>query len=110
MLKMLWSWGYFLGVVIGGFVFYWLRCTHKVLYGCCETFVSLIIAYIACFPQGGGTVLTADDYVAPSLAAILASRAVAFFASVYVFVRGSDNIGLKDIVLRVVAGKGGKVA
>jgi hypothetical protein len=96
--------------VLSGIVFYWLRCRCKIIYGAVEILVALTIMYIAYFPRGGGTLLTADDYVAPSLAAILASQVVAFFASVYVFVRGCDNIGLQDIVGRAFRGKPGKAA
>jgi hypothetical protein len=88
---MLRPWVYSIGTLIGGLFFYWLRSNHKAVYGLCEIVISFVIIYIAYFPHGGGTLLAGDDYVPPPLGSLIASSVVAFFGSVYVFVRGCDN-------------------
>ena len=92
--------------VIAGLFFYWLRCKTRRLYGFCEVLFSFIIMYIAYFPNtkvtgtDTGTLLCADDcsHIPPSVADLLANELVLFLGSVYVFVRGCDNMGLQDIV------------
>jgi hypothetical protein len=100
--------------VIVALFFYWLRCKNRTLYGCSEVLFSFIIMYIAYFPNtkvtgtDTGTLLCADDcsHIPPSVAALLANEMVLFLGSVYVFVRGCDNIGLQDLVRRWVLRRG----
>jgi hypothetical protein len=94
-------WVYSVGTIIIGFFFYWLRNNHRVGYGFSEILAALALMYVAYFPHGGGIGLTGGGEAAPYIPTILdtlISRAVPFFASVYAFVRGCDNIiaGLRE--------------
>jgi hypothetical protein len=96
---MLWPWVYSVATVIIGSFFFWLRNTHRALYGLSEILVAFALMYVAYFPHGvGGAFLITDVIVPPTLWDILASKAVTFFGSVYAFVRGCDNIvtGLRE--------------
>jgi hypothetical protein len=81
--------------VIIGLFFYWLRSNYLVWYGISEIFVAFALMYVAYFPHGGGVILTGGEAPPPPLPSILdalITRAVPFFASIYAFVRGCDNI------------------
>jgi hypothetical protein len=90
-------WVYLVLTVFAGIFFYWLRSNHRIVYGLSELLAALALMYVVYFPHGGRLILT-GGYVEPTLLDMLTSRAVAFFASVYGFVRGSDNIvtGLRN--------------
>jgi hypothetical protein len=77
--------------VCAGVFFYWLRNNHRILYGTSEIVAALSLMYFIYFPHGG-PVLLAGGYIPPSLFDVVSSKAVGFFASVYGFVRGCDNI------------------
>jgi hypothetical protein len=62
-----------------------------IAYGLSEILAALALMYVVYFPHGG-PVLLYGPYTPPSLLDILTGRAVAFFANVYGFVRGCDNI------------------
>jgi hypothetical protein len=83
--------------VLIGLFFYWLRTNHRAWYGFSEILVAFGLLYVTYFPHGGEVLLTVD-YVPPTILDTLTSRAVPFFASVYAFVRGWDNIveGLRE--------------
>ena len=88
---------YLVLTVMAGLFFYWLRNNHRILYGGSEILAALALMYVIYFPHGGPMLLI-SDYVPTPLLDILSSRAVGFFASVYGFVRGCDNIvtGLRE--------------
>jgi hypothetical protein len=48
--------------------------------------------YFIYFPHGGPVLLVTGGGLPPSLLDIISSKSVGFFASVYGFVRGCDNI------------------
>jgi hypothetical protein len=78
--------------VCAGVIFYWLRNNHRILYGASEILAALALMYFIYFPHGGPIpMITAQDIPRSFLDAV-SSEAVGFFASVYGFVRGCDNI------------------
>ena len=91
-------WVYLGLTVLAGLFFYWLRNNHRVLYGVSEILAALALMYVIYFPHGGPMTLSAGQDFPPSILDILTSRAVAFFVSVYGFVRGCDSIvtGLRN--------------
>jgi hypothetical protein len=90
-------WVYTFITVCAGLFFYWLRNNHRIVYGTSEIIAALALMYVVYFPHGGNAYLLMNS-TPPTFLDILTSRAVAFFASVYGFVRGCDNIvtGLRN--------------
>ena len=78
--------------VCAGVFFYWLRNNHRILSGMSEILAALALMFIIYFPHGGPILVTADESIPPSFLDVVSSAAVGFFASVYGFVRGCDNI------------------
>ena len=80
--------------VCAGVFFYWLRNNHRIWYGVSELLAAFALMYVIYFPHGSiGAIVTAGGYVPPSLLdTVITSKFVGFFASIYGFVRGWDNI------------------
>jgi hypothetical protein len=83
---------YMVLTLCAGMFFYWLRNNHRILYGTSEILAALALMYFMYFPHGGPVLLT-GGYIAPTWLDVTRSKSVGFFASVYGFVRGCDNIG-----------------
>jgi hypothetical protein len=93
------EWAYIVLTVFIGIIFYWLRCSRRVLYGAIEIIVALALIYEFYFPLDGIVVHSVgSDYVPPTIWHVLASRSVHLVVSIYVFVRGCDNVvtGLRN--------------
>jgi hypothetical protein len=93
----MWPWIYTAGTIVIGLIFYWLRSNHRAVYGFSEILVAFGLMFLKYWPHGVG-VLAFSLNPPPTFLDALAAEAVPFFVTVYVFVRGCDNLigGLRE--------------
>ncbi|MGD9617913.1 MAG: hypothetical protein AB7H90_21250 [Alphaproteobacteria bacterium] len=89
------SYLYFVLTIAIAIFFYWLRVNRRALYGVCEIVIAIVIIYQLTIPDQP-TILLWDGPDPANF--FLASKIVGFFAGVYAFVRGMDNLvtGLRE--------------
>jgi hypothetical protein len=85
-------WVYAFLTVFAGFFFYWLRRNHLIWYGASEIIASFALMYVAYFPHGEMEYWVGPGSTPPTFMDTATAHAVTFFATVYAFVRGCDNI------------------
>ncbi|WFU14417.1 hypothetical protein [Bradyrhizobium sp. CB3481] len=79
---------FFVLLMFAGFVAYWLRCRHRFSYGILEIIAAVGLMIIAVFhPEAGHLSLGNGSVFGEVL-----SSALSFIASVYLMVRGLDNM------------------
>jgi hypothetical protein len=83
----MWVIYFVLSLIVAGF-FYWLHGRNRILYGVFELAVAVLLLLLVFAPHPD--VLTADNS-GPEWFFPL-SKVISFFAAIYAFVRGWDNI------------------
>lgn len=79
---------YFCGTILLARFTYWLRVRHRAIYGIGEIAIALVIIYQATSVGSPGFLLDEDA----DMSFFLLGKIIAFFAGIYAFVRGIDNI------------------
>jgi hypothetical protein len=77
----------FIGLIIIGLFFYWLRRNFQCAYGICELIVALTVFYLVLYPASYA--ITNGDVLFISM---WLGRFYGILIGVYLFVRGMDNV------------------
>jgi hypothetical protein len=80
------------GLIILGFIFFWIRSNYRRIYGLCEIVAAVVVFVLVIYPQTLKlTIIAPLPDVPPSLPRWL-NIFYGILAGVYVFVRGMDNM------------------
>ena len=74
-------------LVIVGVIFYWLRSRHRFYYGIVEVVAAMLVTFLTFYPQTNYLLING-----PTFPGSMRRETAGFFAGVYIFVRGMDNI------------------